>query len=88
METQTYLIPHKYHSSELNHLYEALAKAQSEIKPVRSNKRNTFFKSDYADLLAVVDGSREILSKHGLSVLQLIQTFDNGTYMLCRLGHI
>lgn len=78
---------HKYQSNDLNHLYEALAKVQGELKPVRSNKYNPFFKSDYADLLAVVDGSREILSKYGLSVIQLIQTFDDGTFMLCRLGH-
>ena len=57
-------------SGKLEQLATALAKAQSEIVGARKTSKNPFFKSDYADLFEVLEATRPILSKHGLSIVQ------------------
>ena len=57
-------------SGKLEKLATALAKAQSEIVGARKTSKNPFFKSDYADLFEVLEATRPILSKHGLSIVQ------------------
>ena len=57
-------------SSEINKLAESLAKAQSEMEGAKKESTNPFFKSNYADLHAVIKSSFPYLSKNGLSVTQ------------------
>ena len=57
-------------SGKLEKLATALAKAQSEIVGARKTSKNPYFKSDYADLFEVLEATRPILSKHGLSIVQ------------------
>ena len=57
-------------SGKLEKLATALAKAQGEIIGARKTSKNPFFKSDYADLFEVLEATRPILSKHGLSIVQ------------------
>ena len=57
-------------SSEINKLAESLAKAQSEMEGAKKESVNPFFKSNYADLHAVITSAFPHLSKHGLSVSQ------------------
>lgn len=60
-----------FHSQELDKLSTALAKAQAEFKPVEKNRKNPFYSSSYSDLTACIEMASPILSKHGLSVVQL-----------------
>ena len=60
----------KNQSGKLEKLATALAKAQGEIVGARKTSKNPFFKSDYADLFEVLEATRPILSKHGLSIVQ------------------
>jgi len=57
-------------SGKLEKLATALAKAQGEIVGARKTSKNPYFKSDYADLFEVLEATRPILSKHGLSIVQ------------------
>ena len=57
-------------SGKIEKLATALAKAQSEITGARSKSTNPYFKSKYADLFEVLEATRPILSKHGLSIVQ------------------
>lgn len=59
------------HSESLKELATALAKAQSEIENAAKNANNPHFKSKYADLAEIINTSRPVLTKHGLSVVQL-----------------
>lgn len=61
-------------SESLKELSAALAKAQAAMPPVKMNATNPFLKNKYADLGAVIDTSRPVLAKHGLSVSQLVFT--------------
>ena len=60
----------KNQSGKVDKLATALAKAQGEIIGARKTSKNPFFKSDYADLFEVLEATRPILSKHGLSIVQ------------------
>ena len=58
------------HSETINELAEALAKAQGKIEAAIRGKENTFYKSSYADLSAVMAACRQPLSENGLAVVQ------------------
>lgn len=74
-------------SSELNELFSALSKAQSEFLCAGKDKSNPFYKSTYADLASIVNASRPALSKNGLAVTQCIETEDGKSYLVTILGH-
>tara|TARA_R100001460_G_C3471482_1_gene167217 strand:- start:70 stop:573 length:504 start_codon:yes stop_codon:yes gene_type:complete len=57
-------------SDSLDKLAGALAKAQSEMEGAKKESTNPFFKSNYADLHAVIKASFPHLSKYGLSITQ------------------
>jgi ERF superfamily protein len=48
----------------------ALSKAQAEMPRVKFDAKNPFIKNNYATLGAVIDASRPILAKNGLSLSQ------------------
>ena len=58
-------------SEDIGELAKALAQVQGDIGAAKKDADNPFFKSKYADLPAVWDACREVLSKNGLAVSQL-----------------
>lgn len=74
-------------SIELNELFDALSKAQGEMEEAKTDSKNPFFKSNYADLASIIRASRKVLAKHGLSVIQPVRTFQDKRYLFTRLGH-
>lgn len=78
----------QYQSTELNELFSALAKAQSDIKVALKDSNNPFFKSRYANLQAVIECSRPALCNNGLFVTQPIRPNRAGHDCLVTiLGH-
>src|ERR1035437_3348449 len=69
-------------SESIKDLAEAMATAQSEIKNAVRNATNPFYKSSYADLLAVRDAYSAPFAAVGLSLLQLPETDDDGNLVL------
>jgi hypothetical protein len=63
-------------SPPLAQLFEALAKAQAEIKAALKDSANPFFKTTYADLASVWDACRAPLSKNGLCIIQTTDSDD------------
>lgn len=61
-------------SNELNELAVALSEAQGKMKPAKMNATNPFLKNKYADLGAVMDACRDVLSECGLSFVQMAFT--------------
>jgi hypothetical protein len=57
-------------SETIGKLAGALALAQAEMPDVKKNAQNPFFKNKYADLGAVIETSRPVLAKNGLSISQ------------------
>lgn len=74
-------------SNEVNELFSALAKAQAELKSIPFDSKNPHFGNEFASLTAIQDGTRKILSKHGLSISQVIDTEETATWLHTILGH-
>jgi len=71
-------------SETIGELAKALAAAQGEISEAVKTSENPFFKSRYADLAAVWQACRPVLSKHGLAVSQLSETrWTDGKLGVC-----
>jgi hypothetical protein len=69
-------------SESINELATALAKAQAKFTHAQKAVKNEFFKSNYADLPAVMDASRAALAENGLCVIQSTTVKDNGDILL------
>lgn len=74
-------------SPELGSLFEALAKAQSEMRPAVMDMKNPHYNSRYASLTSIQDAYREPLAKHGLAVIQQIFHCSEGYWIRTLLGH-
>jgi len=77
----------KMESATLGELYKALAKTQGEMGAAATDSKNPFFKSNYADLSAVVGSSRPYLAKNGLCVIQRVLSLEGVDYLATRLAH-
>lgn len=58
-------------SESIKELSTALCKFQAEVKNPANSANNPFYKSKYAPLNEILNGVRPILTKYGLSVLQM-----------------
>ena len=65
-------------SDQIDLVAKALVAVQKELRPVYKGAENPFFKSNYADHLAVVNASAELLTKNGLSISQGMSFVGNG----------
>ncbi|CAB5220033.1 Essential recombination function protein [uncultured Caudovirales phage] len=74
-------------SESIELIATALAKAQGEVANPVFNKTNPHFKSSYADLSSVLNAVRPILSKNGISIMQLTNLEESGLVLYTRLTH-
>jgi hypothetical protein len=58
-------------SESIVNLAKALSQAQGEMPVIKFNSINPFLKNNYADLGAIIAGTRPVLAKFGLAVTQL-----------------
>jgi len=59
-------------SESIMNLALALSKAQGELPAVPMRSTNPFLKNKYADLGSIIETSKPVLSKHELSVSQIV----------------
>ncbi|GGM23746.1 ERF family protein [Pseudomonas asuensis] len=60
-----------FKSESIAALAKALAGAQAEIENATKSSVNPHFRNKYADLAEILNTSRPVLSKHGLSIVQM-----------------
>lgn len=65
-------------SDSIKNLSEALHKAQGAIKAAIKSSDNPFFRSKYADLVAVWDAARGPLQANGLAIAQIATHLPSG----------
>jgi hypothetical protein len=75
-------------SESIKNLALALSKAQEEMPPVLMDSVNPFYKSKYASLGAVIQGSRAVLAKNGLSISQFPTSQDGAIGVTTILMHV
>ena len=57
-------------SESVKQIFEALVKAQEELKNSFKSATNPHFKSKYAPLDEIINGIKPVLAKHGLAITQ------------------
>ena len=67
---------------------KALIKVQEELKPVKKNADNLYFKSKYADLCAIWEACASILNKHGFAISQSTRFYEDKFILETTLWHI
>ena len=72
----------------MKHVYTAFIKFQSELKPVIKNIENTFLKSSYADLSAILESVLPLLNKNELGLAQVCKLTETGTVLQTKIFHI
>lgn len=74
---------------EHNELFAALSAFQGEVRTIPFDSKNPHFNSKYASLAAIWESIRPILSKHGLSVVQIFrqETSESPLWCVTRLAH-
>lgn len=66
------------HSTEINEIITALAKAQSKFPKIAFDSINPHFKSEYASLSSIIDKTKPLLCEFGLTLIQSPSTDENG----------
>jgi len=74
-------------SESIKNLAESLCKAQAEMGGAVENKKNPFFKSDYADLTSVIKAIKEPFATHGLSYTQFPTNEEGRVGVVTMLMH-
>jgi len=74
-------------SESIKEIATALAKFQAEVKNPANSADNPYFKSKYAPLSEILNVTRPLLSKHGLSVLQMPSGDSQETSITTLLMH-
>jgi len=69
-------------SPEVAELFAALSKAQAKFTNVKKDAENTFFKSNYATLAAIVEMIRKPMADNGLAFMQSARGEANGKAMM------
>lgn len=65
-------------SEDITEIAKALCKVQAKIEGAKKDSVNPYFKSKYADLEAVWDSVRDLLTENGLSVAQTMGVHSAG----------
>lgn len=68
-------------------LSAALVKFHADLKPIRKDAQNPFFKSDYLTLSGILDAVRQPLSANGLAIAQSMRVQDATTILITKLIH-
>lgn len=66
-------------------LVDSLAKAQAEMRNATFNKQNSHFKNKYADLSSIRDAVVPVLAKHGIALVQSIETHEGLSVVVTKL---
>jgi hypothetical protein len=74
-------------SEMINEISKAMANAQGEMEPALKSSKNPFFKSNYADLAAIMESIKVPLKKNDLSVWQDVITNDKGISVCTMVSH-
>lgn len=77
-------------SESIKNLAAALSKFQADMRPVKREAENPFFKSKYADLSGIWDAIRGPLAANGLSVVQgsRVSEYESVAVIVTTLMHV
>ena len=68
-------------------IFKAISAFGIEVKNPKKDKFNPFHKNRYSDLSTIIDGTKTLLSKNGLSVIQICENINDKTFLVTLLAH-
>jgi len=71
----------------MKNLSQALVKFHANLKPIKKDAQNPFFKSDYLTLSGILDAVRQPLASNGLAVVQTMRVNEASTLLVTKLLH-
>lgn len=74
-------------SEQVDKIFPALIKAQSEMGNAKKTSANPFFKSKYADLAEIIEVSKIVLTENGLGIIQSPIGNGNNIGVTARIIH-
>jgi len=74
-------------SNELDKLFQALSKAQSEMDSAVKDSNNPFYKQKFANLESCINASRPSLTRNGLAVIQTLGKENECHFLDTMLAH-
>jgi len=74
-------------SDSIQEIYKSLVKAQGEFSAIPFDAKNPHFGNKYASLTGTQEHVRPILSKHGLGLIQSVESLESRYYVQSRLIH-
>lgn len=74
-------------SEQVDKIFPALIKAQSEMGNAKKSSANPFFKSKYADLSEIIEVSKDVLSSNGIGIIQSPGGNGNNVTVTARVIH-
>jgi len=74
-------------SENVDKIFPALIKAQSEMGNAKKNCTNPFYKSKYADLAEMIDVTKEVLFANKMAIIQSPEGTGNTASINCRIIH-
>lgn len=74
-------------SESINELAAALSKAQGEFKAAPFDRVNPHFRNKYATLTSIMQTIQAPLAKHGLSVVQTLETREDKMFIVTTVLH-
>lgn len=87
MSDEVIIPSYQHRSQEIGKLALALSQVQGKLEHAKRDVENPFFKSRYADLAAVLDVAKELLTEHELCVSQTTFLDDGKLYLRTELIH-
>jgi hypothetical protein len=78
---------HMQHSEKINEILSALSNARKNLARVKKTKKNTYYKSKYADLTDVMNACEEKLRDQGIEIMQSLDAVDEKSILHTRLIH-
>ena len=74
-------------SESIDNILPAITKVQLGIERVTKSARNDYFKSNYADLNAVMDACKKLYNDNGITVIQAVDHDEHGEFVETTLMH-
>lgn len=71
----------------MKNLSQALVKFHANLKPIKKDAQNPFFKSDYLTLSGILDAVRQPLAANGLAIIQTMRVNESSTLLVTKLLH-
>lgn len=71
----------------MKNITKALVEFHKQLKPIKKDAQNPFYKSDYLTLSGILDAVRQPLASNNLVIIQSMKVQESNTVLITKLAH-